>query len=113
STVSPPGASYSSADTPSPPSTSGLQWILFSALCLYDFESNDPDQLSFRKNDILHIVKLEETGWWAAVGQNGSQVGWIPSAFVAELDSDEKDKLQKVRFDLRVYEYDAKRLYNT
>jgi len=80
---------------------------------LHDFESGDPDQLAFRKNEILDVVKLEETGWWAAVRQNGTQVGWIPSAFVAQLDGEEENKLQKARFDLRVYEYDAERLYNT
>jgi son of sevenless len=94
-------------------SMGGLDWILCSVLCLHDFESNDPDHLSFCKNEILHIVKQEETGWWAAVRQNGTQVGWIPSAFVAELEGSELDKLQKVRFDLRVYEYDAERLYNS
>jgi son of sevenless-like protein len=89
------------------------EWILFSVLCLHDFDSNDPDHLSFHKNEILHIVKQEETGWWAAVRENGTQVGWIPSAFVAELEGVELEKLQKVRFDLRVYEYDAERLYNS
>lgn len=101
-------------DTPATASSAaGSEWVLFSVLCLHDFDSNDPDQLSFRKNEILQIVKVEDSGWWAAVRLNGTQVGWIPSAFVADLDSDEQDKLQKVRFDLRVYEYDAERLYNS
>ena len=89
------------------------EWILVSVLCLHNFESNDADHLSFHKNEILHIVKKEETGWWAAVRENCTQVGWIPSAFVTELDGAELEKLQKVRFDLRVYEYDAERLYNS
>jgi son of sevenless-like protein len=112
--VSTSNTSYNPVDTLSTASSvGGSDWILFSVLCLHDFESNDLDHLSFRKNEILHVVKQEESGWWAAVRQNGTQVGWIPSAFVAELEGSELDKLQKVRFDLRVYEYDAKRLYNS
>jgi len=114
STVSTSNTSCDPVDTPSTASSvDGSDWILFSVLCLHDFESNDPDHLSFGKNEILYVVKQEETGWWAAVRQSGIQVGWIPSAFVAELEGNELDKLQKVRFDLRVYEYDAERLYNS
>jgi son of sevenless len=113
STVSTSSTRYSPNTPSTASSVGGSDWILFSVLCLHDFKSNDPDQLSFRKNEILYIVTLEATGWWAAVRQNGTQVGWIPSAFVAELDGTEEDKLQKVRFDLRVYEYDAERLYNS
>jgi son of sevenless-like protein len=84
-----------------------------SVLCLHDFESDDPDHFSFRTNEILDIVKQETTGWWAAMRQNGNQVGWIPSAFVAELQIEELNKLQKVPFEMRVYEYDTQRLHNS
>lgn len=91
------------------------EWVLFSVLCLHDFETDDPDHLPFHKNEILGIVKMEPTGWWAAMKPQSSsgRVGWIPSAFVADLDDEELDKLQNVRFDLRVFEYDAERLYNS
>jgi son of sevenless len=113
STASTAITSCSTVDTPTASSAYASEWILVSVLCLHDFESNDADHLSFNKNEILHVVKKEETGWWAAVRENCTQVGWIPSAFVAELDGVELEKLQKVRFDLRVYEYDAERLYNS
>lgn len=102
--------SYSTHST-----TDVREWVLFSVLCLHDFETDDPDHLPFRKNEILGIVKMESTGWWAAMKPQSSngRVGWIPSAFVAELDDAELDKLQSVRFDLRVFEYDAERLYNS
>ena len=96
-------------------SADSKEWILFSVLCLYDFETDDPDHLPFRKNEILGIVKMESTGWWAAMRPQSSsgRVGWIPSAFVADLNDTELDKLQNVRFGLRVFEYDAEKLYNS
>lgn len=106
--------SYSTGATCSSSSASdGGEWVIFSVLCLHDFESDDLDHLQFRKNEILDIVKQEATGWWAALRPNDSRVGWIPSAFVVALDGTELQKLQGVRFDLRVFEYDAERLYNS
>lgn len=123
STPSPPSSTRASigtsrtsdgSETPSTASSiNGAEWIMFSVLCLHDFQSDDPDHLPFHKNEILDIVKQEATGWWAAMRPSGNQVGWIPSAFVAELTGAELDKLQRVRFNLRVYEYDAERLYNS
>jgi len=55
---------------------------LFSAICLYDFHSSDPDHLSICRDDFLDIVKQEETGWWAAVRPGGTEVGWIPASYV-------------------------------
>lgn len=34
---------------------------LFYVLCLYDYDAEDSDQLSFRRNDILDVVKKEDT----------------------------------------------------
>lgn len=82
-------------------------------LCLHGFQSGDPDHLSFRRNEILYVVRQEATGWWAALKPKGAQVGWIPCGFVVELNEVQLDKLQKVRFDLRVYEYDVERLYDS
>lgn len=86
---------------------------MFSVLCLHDFQSDDPDHLSFRKNEILDIVKEEESGWWAAMRQGVYQVGWIPGAFVERLTDDMAERLRGVTEALRVYEYNAERLYDT
>ncbi|KAH9050502.1 ras GEF [Lactarius hengduanensis] len=51
-------------------------------ICLYDFSSSDQDHLSFRRNDVLDIVKQEDSGWWAAVRSDGSEVGWVPASYV-------------------------------
>lgn len=34
---------------------------VFYVLCLYDYNAEDGSQLSFRRNDILEVVKKEET----------------------------------------------------
>lgn len=52
---------------------------------MFDFESDDPDHLSFTRNEILTVVKMEESGWWAAMRPEGDRLGWIPSSFVERL----------------------------
>ena len=59
-----------------------------SVICLYDFSSSDSDHLSFRRNEVLNIVRKEESGWWAAVRGDVSEVGWIPATYVDILSDD-------------------------
>jgi hypothetical protein len=62
---------------------------------MFDFESDDPDHLSFTRNEILTVVKMEESGWWAAMRPEGDRLGWIPSSFVERLTEtavEESDK---------------------
>ncbi|KAJ7103128.1 ras guanine nucleotide exchange factor domain-containing protein [Mycena belliarum] len=86
--------------------------ILYSVLCMYDFEPTDADHLGFRKNEILDVIKQEDTGWWAAMRRGGDSIGWIPQAFVSPLTEEMADRLWNVREELRVYEYGAEQLYN-
>ena len=79
-------------------------------LCLYDFDSDDPDHTPFKKNDILKVIKQEPSGWWAA--QSGDRVGWIPSAFVMIIPPYMVQKLMDAPYDLREYEYEAEALYS-
>jgi son of sevenless-like protein len=95
------------------PTREGVEWVILSALCLYDFDSSDADHLSFRKNQILDIVKQEDSGWWAAISQDGMRVGWVPKAFLQPLSVDMVEKLRSVREELRVFEYGAEQLYNS
>lgn len=60
----------------------------FLVLCLYDFDGQDPDQLSFRQGDVLRIVQTQDTGWWAALDPSESTIGWVPEEFVQRM-SDE------------------------
>jgi hypothetical protein len=67
------------------PSTGDPEWFICNVICLFDFESDDPDHLSFARNEILTVVKMEESGWWAAMRPEGDRLGWIPSSFVERL----------------------------
>ncbi|OAX42097.1 hypothetical protein K503DRAFT_767079 [Rhizopogon vinicolor AM-OR11-026] len=79
------------------PSTGNPEWFICNVICMFDFESDDPHHLPFTRNEILTIVKMEESGWWAAMRPKGDRLGWIPSSFVERLtestvDSEELDK---------------------
>jgi son of sevenless-like protein len=112
--TSPPSSPYVSvASSGTTPTSEGSDWVIYSVLCLYDFESHDPDHLPFTKNEILDIVKQEETGWWAAIRPGGKQIGWVPKAFVQPLTVEMTEKLRTVREELRVFEYEAEQLYNS
>jgi son of sevenless len=80
---------------------------------MYDFDTEEDGHLSFHKNEILDIVKQEETGWWAAMRPGGNTIGWIPQAFVRPLNEEMTSRLRNVREELRVYEYEAEQLYNS
>lgn len=92
--------------TPKPPSIcesdtssqSGNPESLFSALCMFDFTSSEAGLLSFRKNEILDIVRCTD-GWWAAM--KGGILGWIPQTFVTPLTQEMAEKLQDIREELR------------
>lgn len=51
----------------------------------YDFNGNDPDDLPFRKGDILTIVMKDEEQWWTAMNSHG-QKGSIPVPYVHKYD---------------------------
>lgn len=101
----------SSETTPTSPSSSGSDILIYSVLCLHDFLSDDPVHLSFSKNEILDVIKQEGSGWWAAMRRGGDIIGWIPQAFVRPLTEEMTEKLWNVREELRVYEYEAEQLY--
>ncbi|CAL1694311.1 unnamed protein product [Somion occarium] len=64
------------------PSSAGI----FHVLCLYDFKAGDVDQLSFKKNEVLDIVKQEDSGWWAALRENDHTVERLRRKTVAKED---------------------------
>lgn len=94
-----------------PASRAQPEWRLCFALCLYDFDPTDPDHLPFEKNEILEIVCKEDSGWWAAL--RGDEVGWVPSAFLAEITAEDAEHLSGVRMELRVCEYEAEKLFSS
>jgi len=87
--------------------------ILFSVLCMHDFDGEDAGLLSFKTNEILDIVQLDDTGWWAAMREEGPVVGWIPQAYVSPLTEEMAGKLRNTWEEVRVYEYEVEQLYNS
>ena len=71
----------------------------FSVLCLHDYEPTDEDQLGFRKGDILSILQVADTGWWAAA--TGSSFGWVPSGYVEAISEAMADSLRSVQRERR------------
>ena len=74
--------------------------VIFSALCMFDFTSSEAGLLSFRKNEILDVVKCTD-GWWAAMKKGETILGWIPQTFVTPLTQETAEKLQDIREELR------------
>lgn len=59
------------------------------AKALHDFERHDPDELGFRKNDIITIISQKDEDCW--IGELNGLTGWFPAKFVELLD--ERSKL--------------------
>ena len=90
--------------------------VVFSVLCMYDFDSDEAGLLSFKKNEILDVVKRDESGWWAAMRQDGQGapvVGWISRAYVSVLSEEMEERLWNIEKQFRIPEYEAEMLYNT
>ncbi|KAF9225335.1 ras GEF [Gyrodon lividus] len=87
------------------PSSGNSDWFICHVLCMYDFESPDPDHLSFDKDEVLTVIKQEESGWWAAMRPQGDCIGWIPSSFVEPLTEQMINELQSAQDRGKVVEY--------
>ena len=60
---------------------------------LYDYDANGPDELSFREDDVIHIMSRNpngvEDGWW--LGDCDGRRGLFPSIVVEESQADGSD----------------------
>ena len=59
------------------------------AKALIDFQRHDPDELGFRKNDIITIISERDEHCW--VGELNGLRGWFPAKFVEVLDERTRD----------------------
>ncbi|KAJ2797522.1 HOG (high osmolarity glycerol) pathway protein [Coemansia helicoidea] len=59
--------------------------ILGRASALYDFDAENPTELSFAEGDMLHIIYKQCDGW--LVGYKKDHVGLIPENYVKMVDS--------------------------
>ncbi|XP_068125358.1 tyrosine-protein kinase Fgr [Hyperolius riggenbachi] len=56
-------------------------------LHLYDYEARTEDDLSFIKGEKFHIISTSEGDWWEARSLRSGFTGYIPSNYVAPLNS--------------------------
>lgn len=52
---------------------------------LYNFNANDPEDLSFRKGELLNILEMHEEQWWKAQAQSSLQIGVVPANYLEEI----------------------------
>ncbi|XP_061750104.1 tyrosine-protein kinase Fyn-like isoform X2 [Nerophis ophidion] len=64
---------------------SGTGVTLFVAL--YDYEARTEDDLSFRKGERFQIINSTEEDWWDARSLTTGDSGYVPSNYVAPVDS--------------------------
>lgn len=74
-----PGYDQPTGDKPQPPAQENAK-----VRAKYNFVGSDAEDLSFKKGDILTILKKEEDDWWLARHSNG-QEGLIPKPYVEEV----------------------------
>ncbi|XP_075709547.1 tyrosine-protein kinase Fgr [Rhinoderma darwinii] len=56
-------------------------------VALYDYEARTEDDLTFVKGDRFHIINNSEGDWWEARSLRCGETGFIPSNYVAPIDS--------------------------
>lgn len=56
-------------------------------VALYDYEARTEDDLSFRKGEKFQIINSAEGDWWDARSLTTGGTGYIPSNYVAPVDS--------------------------
>ncbi|XP_077151781.1 tyrosine-protein kinase Fgr isoform X2 [Ranitomeya variabilis] len=56
-------------------------------IALYDYEARTEDDHSFVKGDKFHIINNSEGDWWEARSLRSGEAGYIPSNYVAPIDS--------------------------
>jgi son of sevenless-like protein len=60
----------------------------FFCRALFDYQADDDDcSISFRKGDIIEVLRKLESGWWG--GFLGQQRGWFPSNYVTVISNQE------------------------
>uniref|UniRef100_A0A8C3XJZ0 Tyrosine-protein kinase n=1 Tax=Chelydra serpentina TaxID=8475 RepID=A0A8C3XJZ0_CHESE len=56
-------------------------------IALYDYEARTEDDLTFLKGEKFHIINNTEGDWWEARSLNTGATGYVPSNYVAPVDS--------------------------
>ncbi|KYO19744.1 proto-oncogene tyrosine-protein kinase Src isoform C [Alligator mississippiensis] len=56
-------------------------------IALYDYEARTEDDLTFLKGEKFHIINNTEGDWWEARSLSTGATGYVPSNYVAPVDS--------------------------
>ncbi|XP_074706995.1 tyrosine-protein kinase Fgr isoform X3 [Strix aluco] len=56
-------------------------------IALYDYEARTEEDLTFQKGEKFHIINNTEGDWWEARSLSSGTTGYIPSNYVAPVDS--------------------------
>jgi len=64
-----------------------VESYLHEARALYNFNARDPEDLSFRKGEMLNILEKHEPEWWKAQSQLTLQIGCIPANYVEPVNA--------------------------
>ncbi|KAI8979236.1 P-loop containing nucleoside triphosphate hydrolase protein [Mycotypha africana] len=78
----PPAAPMSTPPPPPPPPMSTKE-PQFKAL--YPFQSQQPGEIAFEKDDVLDIIEKNENGWWLARTVKNGVEGWVPSNYLEKI----------------------------
>ena len=57
----------------------------------FDYESRTDDDLGFKRGDLIHILQADDDGWWLAHSKDSGKRGFIPSSYVVEYGSLNKE----------------------
>ena len=53
----------------------------------YGYSARTDEDLSFKKGELLYIIRDDDDGWWLAKKKGSGQQGYIPSSYVKEYKS--------------------------
>ena len=60
-------------------------------MALYDYDARTDEDLSFKKGEHLYIINDTQGEWWFARSHSSKLEGYIPSNYVAKLQSVEAE----------------------
>eukprot|EP00050_Salpingoeca_kvevrii_P021428 m.110437 g.110437 ORF g.110437 m.110437 type:complete len:506 (+) comp9340_c0_seq2:147-1664(+) len=78
--------------TPNQPAAAERSVPEDSYVALYDYQARTEDDLSFNKGDNLRIINSSDGDWWQAQLVSGGKIGYIPSNYVAKIQSIEAEE---------------------
>jgi len=74
--ASPPPAAAPPAGAPA---ANFIGW----AKAQFDYDATDDDELTFKENDMIHLLGKDDSGWWS--GEFNGKIGLFPANYVEEI----------------------------